>query len=417
MDKDSILSTRAKYLSFIPAELLLREVNRLRQDRYTKKLTTLKFVKLLMIAQIQQTPSLTDISAALKANEDLQHDVNLPSISTSQLSRKLRDVEPELLEKALAHCIEQVGLRCGGSRALSRIGRLHLIDSSTLSMCLSQYRWADFRRTKAGVKIHLRLVFQDGFVYPEHVLLSHARPADRTKMDGLVVSEEGALNVFDRGYVDYKKFDEYCKASIHFVTRLKDNAVIHEVVEERPIPAGSPVTRDAIVRLGSHPKSVMEHTLRLIETRDSEGNPIVILSNHLALEAEEMGAIYRKRWQIELFFKWIKQHLVLKRLYGKSERAVYNQIRIALMAYCVLVLLQGYTQHQGRLLAVYKCLRLCWNKGVDEFLVLLFPHCARTSRGRRRRASTEKVYEETMQQYEEGYTDHLDCLTYDPLIE
>ena len=386
MDKDSILSTRTKYLSLIPVDLLLREVNRLRQDRYTKKLTTLKFVKLLMIAQIQQTPSLTDISAALKANEDLQHDVALPSISTSQLSRKLRDVEPELLEKALAHCIEQVGLRCGGSRALSRIGRLHLIDSSTLSMCLSQYRWADFRRTKAGVKIHLRLVFQDGFVYTEHVLLSHARPADRTKMDGLVVSEEGTLNVFDRGYVDYKKFDEYCKASIHFVTRLKDNAVIHEVVEERPIPAGSPVTRDAIVRLGSHPKSVMEHTLRLIETRDSEGNPIVILSNHLALEAEEMGAIYRKRWQIELFFKWIKQHLVLKRLYGKSEWAVYNQIRIALMAYCVLVLLQSYTQHQGQLLAVYKCLRLCWNKGVDECLVLLFPHCARTSRGRRRRA-------------------------------
>ena len=415
MDKVSTNSTRAKYLSYIDQQVFLNEVNRLRQDRYTKKLTALKFVKLMMVAQIQQTPTLTDISAKLSADERLQRDRDLPSISTAQLSRKLRDIEPELVEKALAHCVHQVSLRCGSSQSLSRITRLHLIDSSTLSMCLSQYRWADFRRTKAGVKIHLRLVFQDGFVYPEQVLLTHARPADRSKMDDLVVSEEGALNVFDRGYVDYKKFDDYCKGSIHFVTRLKENAVIHEVIEERLVAADSSVTREALVRLGSLPKSVMQHTLRLIETRDGEGNRIVILTNDLAHGAQEICDIYRKRWQIELFFKWVKQHLILKRLYGKSERAVYNQIRIALIAYCVLLLLQHDAEHQGRLLTVYKCLRLCWDKTVDEFLTLLFPKCKRKSRGRRR-LNANKMFEETTQQYDDGNAEHLDWLTYDPLI-
>jgi len=341
--------------------------------------------------------------------------MDLSSISTAQLSRKLRDIEPELLEKTLSHCVHQVSLHSGGSRSLSRIGRLHLIDSSTLSMCLSQYRWADFRKTKAGVKIHLRLVFQDGFVYPEQALLTHARPADRSKMDDLVVTEEGALNVFDRGYVDYKKFDDYCQGSIHFVTRLKENAVIHEVIEERLVAADSSVTREALVRLGSLPKSVMQHTLRLIETRDGEGNRIVILTNDLVHEAQEICDIYRKRWQIELFFKWVKQHLILKRLYGKSERAVYNQIRIALIAYCILLLLQRDAKHSGRLLAVYKCLRLCWDKTLDEFLTLLFPKSKRKSRGRRR-DNANKLYEETMQQYEDGNTEHLDWLAYDPLI-
>ncbi|WAH37706.1 transposase [Alicyclobacillus dauci] len=152
------------------------------------------------------------------------------------------------------------------------------------------------------MKLHLRLVFLDHQVAPDKVILTPAKPADKTQMDALVVVEPDALNVFDRGYVDYRKFDAYCANKTKFVTRLKDNAVIHEVIEERTVPDDSPVTREALVRLGSYPNYVMKYTLRLIETTDSEGKRVVILTNDMAMDAEQICDVYRKRWQIELFF-------------------------------------------------------------------------------------------------------------------
>lgn len=300
-------------------------------------------------------------------------------------------------------------------RINEKLGRIHLVDSSTISMCLSQYRWAAFRRTKAGVKLHLRLVFLDHQVMPDKVILTHARPADKTQMDALVVVEDDALNVFDRGYVDYRKFDAYCDSSTRFVTRLKDNAVIHEVVEESLVIEGSPVIREAQIRLGRTPGYVMTHALRLIQTKDGEGNLVTILTNDLSLSAEEICDVYRRRWQIELFFKWIKQHLVLKRLYGKSEAAVYNQLRIALITYCLLILMQLKMAHKGRLLEVYKCVRLYWDKPLEELVRALHQGGSRTSRGRRRWA-TERIFAETLQQYIEGGTEHLETTTYDPIM-
>jgi len=166
-------------------------------------------------------------------------------------------------------------------------------------------------------------------------------------MDALVVEEDGALNVFDRAYVDYKKFDRYCENGTRFVTRLKKNA-LREVVEEIPVGPNTPIKRCQIVYLGKPTSYKMKHKLRLIETEDSEGKSVVILTNDFELSPEEIGAIYRSRWQIELFFKWIKQHLKVKHFHGKSEQAVENQIFIALISYCLLKLMElqtGYKEH------------------------------------------------------------------------
>ena len=189
-----------------------------------------------------------------------------------------------------------------------------------------------------------------------------------------------------------------CANGIRFVTRLKENAVIHEVMEERVVPANSPVTRETSVRLGSSPNYVIENTLRLLETMD----------------AEEICDVYRKRWQIELFFKWVKQHLVLKRLYGHSQNAVYNQLLIALITYCLLILLQAKVSHQNRLLEVYKCMRLYWDRSFSEFVKALYKRPGRNSRGRRR-WNMEDIFEQTVQQYIDGETDHLETTSYDPI--
>lgn len=150
------------------------------------------------------------------------------------------------------------------------------------------------------------------------MIVTSARPADVTQLDALIVEEQGALHVFDRGYFDFEKFDEYCAKRIRSVTRLKENTVI-QVIDEVPVDPGSAIIREAVVKIGK-----MKHPLRLVETKDTQGNLIRIVMNDAKISAEEISDLYRNRWQIELFFKWMKQHFVVKRILGQSAQAVEN---------------------------------------------------------------------------------------------
>lgn len=287
-----------------------------------------------------------------------------------------------------------------------------MIDASTISFCLTKYRWADFRKSKAGIKLHLRFVYGTEGSYPDEAILTPARPADKSQMDALVVEDPNALNIFDRGYLDYKKFDLYCANSIRFITRLKSNADI-EVIEERTVDPESSILRDATVRLGNAKSYLMKHPLRLIECLDSEAKLVMILTSDFNLSTEEISDLYRNRWQIELFFKWIKQHLRVKKCYGTSKNAVYNQIRIALITYCLTLLMQQNVQHKGSLLEVFMYLQQCWEKTFKDFLQDLFRPPSRRSMGRRT-MDHDRIFAETLEQYEMGMAEHLDDSDYDP---
>ncbi|WP_226038596.1 transposase, partial [Aquibacillus saliphilus] len=151
------------------------------------------------------------------------------------------------------------------------MGKIHLIDSSTITLGINLYPWAPKNKFTSGVKLHTRVVHQDGKTYPDDVIITPARPSDRSQLDALIVDEKDAVYVFDRGYFDFKKFDQYCEKGIIFVTRIKDNTKV-TVVEEVPVSSESEITREAIVKLGK-----MKNPLRLIETYDSEGNKIEII--------------------------------------------------------------------------------------------------------------------------------------------
>lgn len=393
---------------------MLEQIRTLQMDRYVKKLDTITTCKLFVFAQLMQIKSLTDVSLHLSHQEDLQKELNLDSISTSQLSRKLREIDPAVFHIVFQDLVRQISKQLGMASTRKHLGCIHLIDSSTISMALSQYRWAEFRTTKAGVKIHLRLAYWGETVYPDEAILTPAKPADKKQLDRLIVRDPDALNVFDRGYLDYRAFDRYCREGIRFVTRLKANADIR-VVEETPVQSDSGVRRDAIVRLGNPYTYQMEHELRLIETMDTEGNRIVILTNDFAMKVDEISDAYRWRWQIELFFKWMKQHLKLKTCYGKSRNAVYGQIRIALIVFCLLLLMQLKAAHRGRLLRIMKYIRFYWAKAYAAFLKALHRKPRRTSKGRRSWDS-ERIFREILQQYEMGEAAYIDELTYDPII-
>ncbi|OFW79712.1 MAG: hypothetical protein A2201_04035 [Alicyclobacillus sp. RIFOXYA1_FULL_53_8] len=224
------------------------------------------------------------------------------------------------------------------TQRFTTMGPIKIVDSSTVTLCLEKYEWALYKRDKGGIKIHLRLVFVDeGRTYPDKVVVTSAKPDDRKQMD-VMIDESGAMYVFDRGYADYGKFDQYCEDRIGFTTRLRGKA-IYEVVEELPVSQGSPILRDTLVILGN-PQKRMKNVLRRLETVDSQGNAIVILTNRFDVPAEEIGELYRNRWKIELFFKYIKQHLKMTKFYGTTENAVKNQIFIRLISYLLLFLMR-----------------------------------------------------------------------------
>jgi IS4 transposase len=232
-------------------------------------------------------------------------------------------------------------------------------------------------------------------------------------MDNLVVEDQGAINIFDRGYIDYKKFDDYCENGIRFVTRLKANALT-TVQQELQIAPGSAIKRDCVVILGG-PFTKMKHPVRLIETTDTEGNPVTIVTNALAMDAEEISELYRYRWQIEIFFKWLKQNLHVKHMYGLSKQAVENQLYIALVTYCLLMIIKLISGYNGPLLTIKRFLRVSLYEPVESFFSKLTHKRKRTSKGRRR-LDHEKVFQHTLRQVMEGNVDFLDNLTYDPVI-
>ncbi len=408
MDNHTIKTVFKEYIHPLDSKVIQKMIDHAQIDKYVKKLDTFTFIKLFLYAQLQGLPNLECISQHVKGKKGVQRLVGLKSIHKSSLSRKHRDIPFEFTEVILHHLVQKLHQIYGPKKAEKMLGKIHLIDSSTISMCLSQYKWANFRETKAGVKMHTSIVFCDGEVYPEKMIITPARPADETQMGALIVLDEDVLHIFDRGYFNFKKFDDYCSKNTRFITRIKSNTIVH-VIEELEVDPSSTITRDAIVKIGD-----MENLLHLIETVDSEGNKISIVTNDAKISAQEMSDLYRTRWQIELFFKWVKQNLVLKKLYGQSPNAVYNQIYIAMITFCLTLLMKNKVGYKGTLLKMFNWIKVLWDQKLETFIIKIFKEPERSSRGRRR-LDHIRIFEETLAQYESGDVAHLDELTYDPV--
>lgn len=378
MDKDTLFSSFGKWVAPINVVKLQQKVKETKQDKYTKKLTTKAYLLLFLHAQLLQRDGLRAIADDV-LSEEFQKGLKLDSISAAQLSRKNSSVDPSLLAEIFTDLVCKLHSSTSGKVKHD----FKIIDSTTISLCLEKFKWVKFRKTKAGVKIHLRLVFADQRdVYPEKLIITPAKCNDRTQME-VLIDETGAMYVFDRGYVDYLKFDEYCDKGIFFASRLKDNAVVRKIYSFR-LPQNSLVKSDSMIILGT-PQKRVDNYLRLIETVDSNGNPIRIVTNRFDLDAEEISEIYRARWAIELFFKWLKQHVHIKKFYGTTEQAVENQIYIALIAYCLLLLIKLETQCKCSLLEINRWLIvLIWKKS-SEWIARMHYKPRRTSRGRRKK--------------------------------
>jgi putative transposase len=211
---------------------------------------------------------------------------------------------------------------------------LYSIDSTTIDLCLTLFPWADFRKGKAGIKLTVKLDHQGKI--PCFAVESNAREHD-TKKAREIPYEAGDVLVFDRGYTDYAYFESICAKEAYFVTRLKKNAV-YKRTRKRAVKEGWNIISDYEIIIPSLSKEIK---LRKITVRDPVKNKkIVLLTNNLKWSAATVAGVYKDRWQIELFFKAIKQNLKIKRFYGNSKNAVMTQVWIALIAYLLFYLLK-----------------------------------------------------------------------------
>ena len=220
--------------------------------------------------------------------------------------------------------------------------KLLSLDSTTISLCLSIFPWAKYRRAKGGVKVHVLLDHDD--YMPSYIWITEAKRHDRTVARDFNL-KPGSIVAFDRAYNDYALFSSWTTTNVFFVTRQKENAV-YEIVEDREIPKNRSILSDQIIKLtGATAQDKCPHLLRRVVVWDKQNErEIVLLSNHLQFGASTIAAIYKDRWEIEIFFKTLKQHLKVKTFIGTSENALRIQIWTALIA----LLLLKYLHHLSK---------------------------------------------------------------------
>jgi putative transposase len=295
-----------------------------------------QFVSMFM-AQLTGRQSLRDIEANMNAQGNHRYHLGIGRIAKSSLAR-INEKQPYTLYEAL---FEKLVKRCQGvlPRHPFRFKNpLFSLDSSLIELSLALFPWSDHNRQRGAVKLHVGLDHRGHF--PAFATLTEGRRHD-VPVGRTFGFPKGSIIVIDKGYTDYSWYKQLTKNGIFFVTRQRNNAV-YRVIERRQVNRSQGVTSDQVIELtGSQLKNESMPKLRRVGYRDPEaGKHYVFLTNHFGLSAKTIADVYRERWQVELFFKTIKQNLKIHAFVGNSFNAVLTQIWIALCTYLLLSFLK-----------------------------------------------------------------------------
>jgi Domain of unknown function (DUF4372)/Transposase DDE domain len=330
----------SQVMDFVPWTSFGRIVMKYGGDIGVRTLRCTEHFRVMAFAQITYRESLRDIEACLGSQPSklcsmgLREPVAKSTLADANELRDWRiwsDLAAVLIKRARKlYLQDDVGLDLENT--------VYALDSTTIDLCLSLFPWADFRSTKAAVKMHTLLDLRGPI--PSFIHISKGKMGDALALD-LITPEAGAIYVMDRGYVDFRRLYVIHQAGAFFVTRTKINMKYHRVYS-RVVDKTTGMVADQTVALdGFYTKRDYPQHLRRVSFRDPEtGKRLVFLTNNFALSAMIIAALYKKRWAVELFFKWIKQNLRIRHFYGTSENAVKTQIWIAVCVYVVAAIIK-----------------------------------------------------------------------------
>ena len=330
----------AQIMDFVPWTSFRRIVARYGGDRRVRTLNCAEQFRVLAFAQLTWRESLRDIEVCLSAQASKLYHMGLrEAVARSTLAdaNEARDWRiwhelAQLLIRRARH------LYADESLAVDLDNTVYALDSTTINLCLTVFPWAAYCSTQAAVKMHTLLDLRGNI--PSFIHVSDGKLHDVNVLD-LLVPEPGAFYVMDRGYIDYARLYTLHQAAAFFVTRAKSNLHAHRVYSA-PTDRDTGVICDQAIALNGFyaAKDYPEHLRRIRYKAPDTGKTLVFLTNNTTLPPLTIAALYKSRWQVELFFKWIKQHLRIKRFYGTTENAVKTQIWSAVAVYVLVAIVK-----------------------------------------------------------------------------
>lgn len=348
----------AQITEHLPLPVFRQCVERYGGHHKVKSFTCLDQFLCMTFAQLTYRESLRDIEACLRAHQNKLYHMGIRGgVSRNTLANANQVRDWRIYADFAQHLIKIArGLYVNDGFGVDLDNTVYALDSSTIDLCLSLFPWAPFRRTKAAVKMHTLLDLRGNI--PTFIHISDGKLHDVNALD-LLEFEPGAFYIMDRGYVDFTRLYRFTLASAFFVTRAKSNTKLRRLYSQAVDQSTGLRCDQTVVLTGVKTPRYYPEKLRRIKYYDgTTDQTFVFLTNNFTLPALTIAELYRCRWQVELFFKWIKQHLRIKAFFGTSENAVKSQIWIAVSTYVLVAILKKRLNIENSLYTLLQVLSL-----------------------------------------------------------
>lgn len=328
----------AQLTEFLPRRKFDRIVKKYNGNKYTKGLSCWNQMLIMIFGQLTSRESMRDLMLSLEPQRSKFYHLgfgntisrrNLGNANDKRDYRIFEEFAYILIDKARKTCYNQ-------DFEIKVDGNVYALDSSTVDLCMNIFWWAKFRSTKSGIKLHT--LFDVKSSIPSFLYISEAKLHDVKVLDFLNYEPE-SFYIMDKAYVDYKRLNVLHKCNAYFVTRAKSNMRYRRIYSRKSDKTNG-IRYDQIGKLvGTRSKNLYPDKIRRIKFYDSENERnFIFITNNMTIDATEIAALYKERWKVELFFKWIKQHLKVKSFWGQNPNAVKIQIYCAIIAYCLVAI-------------------------------------------------------------------------------
>lgn len=328
----------SQLVEFLPQRVFDRLVTKYNGNKNIKHFTCWNQLLCMLFGQLSSRESLRDLITVIEAHQSKSYHLGFgKSVTRSNLSKTNENRNYKIFEEFANHLI-LIAQEKNSTNSFEIEGSIYAFDSSTIDLCLSVFWWAHFRKTKAGIKLHT--LFDIKTQIPVFIHITEANVHDVNAMD-TINYEPFAYYIFDRAYVDYLRLYQITKATAYFVVRAKSNLKFKRMYSKKT-DKSTGVIYDQTGKIdGFYSSKDYPQKIRKVKFFDAENKKtLIFLTNNFDLSAGQIALLYKQRWQIELFFKWIKQHLKVKTFWGTTENAVRIQINVAIIAYCLVSIIE-----------------------------------------------------------------------------